>query len=145
VGSLDGRTILLAFNKPVDPSTATDSANYLVSGNPVSLNPTVSSDNRTVVITPDVPVSGAFTVEVPSGGVVRDSTLTIGYVGTITGAVIGADFINDVGTSPGVTDPVLRGSAISTTNNGVDVIAGGSDIFGTADGLFSVARQITGN
>jgi hypothetical protein len=145
VGSLDGRTILLVFNKPVDPTTATDSANYLVSGNPVSLNPTVNPDGRTVLITPDVPVSGSFTVEVPSGSIVLDSTLTVGYVGTITGAVIGVDFVNDVGTSPGVTDPVLRGSAVSSTMNGVDVVAGGSDIFGTADGMFSVARQITGN
>ena len=142
--SLGGNTIAIVFNKPMSPSGATTfEGSYLVNGGvDETLMPTSAvllADGRTVILTLNTRIRGAFQIDAYDMTDVRQTVMVncTGY-----GTVLEADFVNNVGS---VTDPLIPGSVTSYTNNALDVTVGGSDIFGTADGEYFVARNITGN
>jgi hypothetical protein len=145
-GSLGGTNVVLTFNKPLKPDSGGEPSNYFINGEPGTvLTAAIQPDGRTVWLRfafPLTSISGPFTVTASD---IYESQNNFGYSGTVAGTVLAADFNNDLGNNPGVTDPVLRGSAISLTNAGLDVVAGGGDFWTTSDRGYYVARQITGN
>lgn len=153
IGSLDGRTIRVTFNRPVDPGYATDTANFLLNyGGIALLSAATMVDERTVLHVPEYPLSPAGNAYLLSIGAYAS-----GYLPDITGSfacdqevefeVVGATYVNDIGVNPGVTDPTIAAitDGWSTTSNSVDVIAAGSDILNLGDGMFYVGREVLGN
>jgi len=157
VGTLDGYTVRVVFNRPVDTTygTATDPGVYTFNNGMVGVlgTPTLLADGRTILLTVDTspggnngPLVGPFSVET-WGGPVYDSTGTMGDYEQFFGSSFGATFINNIGNNPGMTngDPFLLGSAWSDMAGGVDMNAGGSDFWNAGDGGYYVAKQVTGN
>jgi hypothetical protein len=137
--SLDGNTIGLAFNEPIDLGTGGEASNYQVNNGNVTVVSAVirtNIDPRTVILTLLSPVAGPFTVDVfsiydkacnPNFG---DSS-TAGSVQNLTGLDIGA--------------PLGAGSSFTATNGEIDVVAGGADIWGTSDQGHLTIGQRTGD
>ena len=145
VGSLDGNSVVVVFDRPVNGSgdySAADAANYTFNGDLEVNSAVVRPDGRSVVVVPGSPLSGGFTLEVRD---VNDLSGGLTCNTIVSGTVLAPAFFNDVGATPGTGDPLLRGSALSTTNNGMDVVAGGSDIWSTNDGLYYIAWPLTGD
>jgi hypothetical protein len=144
--------VVVVFDRPVDLGSAQEPLNYTFNDGAVNVvgSPAVQADGRTVVMAVDAVLAGQFTIDIGGVGMnfgapIDDVIFTVNYSGTVTGTVLSFDFVNDVGSAPGTTDPLLRGSFVTTTNKGLDVTAGGTDIFGTADGEYFVARNVTGD
>ena len=126
----------ITFDRPVDPTTATNPANYTVTGATVE-SVTIFEGQYVALQLAGVP--GAFTVTVTgvkdlAGNPVTGTVSTIGPVSELISA--------DIGT-PGV-DPVQPGFAASLGNGGYLVGAGGSDIYNDTDGFHFVYREFSG-
>ena len=149
VGSLDGDSVVVVFDKLLDPVSARNRSFYLLNGTDVPYAVTLRPDGRSVLLTGITKLFGTFNLDI---GDVHDGTygvwdLHLNYlVGTsVSGVALNPAFATDVGAGPGVTDPVLFGSAVSIVSNGVDVVAGGSDIWNAVDGMYYVAWPLTGD
>jgi len=141
--SLGGTSIGICYSEPVDPNSAADPSNYFINGDP-SFTPIAAVvrtniDPRTVILTlsgPGVPISGTFTVENLGVGDLAASQ-NFG-ISSVTGAVQNLVPM-DVGAPPGV------GSTFSCTNNEMDIVAGGADIWGASDQGHMVLGTRSGN
>jgi hypothetical protein len=137
VGSLDGFYVGVCFDEEVDVVSAGDSANYIINdGNgSFAVNPVVfRDDNRTVILTLAVQISGPFTVTADS---VRDLK---GNGGTSSGT-------NEVlGLTPAdLGAPALAGSAFTCDGTKIEIVGGGADVWGTADQFQFVSKPVTGD
>ncbi len=145
VGSVDGTTVGLLFNQPVDPATAADPANYTIDGTPAVAARVYRSslgisgpDGIYVVVTPASVLSAPYTVVV--GASVKD--IGGGFIGganTASGSIanlIGFD-VNPF------TSPV--GEQYSFAANQFIISGGGADIFGAGDGFHYVYTTKTGD
>ena len=159
IGSLDGIHFTLVYDQMVDPDTATRGSWYIFrdsAGSPVDLAdftaPVLQSDGRTVTFILQKRIQGPFSVDI---GDVNDYTYAIlplgrsdyGVIGNLPSHVAPADYANDIGSNPGVTDPILRGSVlpVTPTKDGYTVTAGGTGITNTADGMYFVGWQMWGD
>jgi hypothetical protein len=144
-GSVDGSTVGLTFNQPVDPVTAANPANYLING----VAPGEARVHRTslgamgpegvyVLLSPSSVLAGSFTVSV--SGVLDLSGGAIGGANSATGTVAG---LTGYDVNPMVTGPI--GENYSFGPNQYIVTGGGADISGGADGFRFVYKQITGD
>lgn len=137
VGSLDGNTIGARFNKPVDLGTAQEEGNWSINLGAITVtDATVRTnvDPRTVVLTLQFPVTGDFTVDALSIGD-QSANLNIGDTYGIVGSVQGLTGL-DLG------GPLAAGSSFTSTNGEISVVAGGADIWGTADqGHFTLGQR----
>ncbi len=142
VASVDATNLVITFDKPVDPVSAATLANYAITNSDgsqvLSGTPVVLSDGRRVALTVTSRLTPKFIVAI-SG--VNDVRLGYNVTGIYSGTSFNLDFLGDVGNG---IDPTNRGSILGN-GNGADVVAGGSDIFGTADGMFYAGKWITGN
>ena len=171
LGSLDGNSVVVVYNKPVDPITAMTKTYYALNGSDVPNTVTLLADGRSVLLTNINTLSGAFTLNIGNAadwfefgfGAVLDATGTQPYFGSLTGQVVAPNFVGEVGTTPGVVggNPRLLGSAVSLMAQGVDMVAGGAGIGGvpttnetlhgaggigsTNDGFGFTAWQVSGN
>jgi|GEM_PF-6802498 len=144
VGSVDGTTVGVLFNQPVDPLTAENPANYSING----VAPTHARVYRTslgplgpegiyVVLTPASVLSGSFTVTVSgvqdlSGGTIGSTNSAVGTVAGLTGVDV------NPATAP-------AGENYSFGPGQFIVKGGGADIWGLADQFRFVYRQVTGD
>jgi hypothetical protein len=125
--SLDGNTIGLLFNEPVEVGIANEAGNYNVNGGVItvlSAQVRTNIDPRTVVLTLQTPVTGTFEVEALD---MQDLASTPNFGSSMTsGSVMGL-------TPQDVGGPLGAGSSFTATNGQVDIVAGGADIWGNAD------------
>src|SRR6185369_12265949 len=93
VGSIDGFSVGLRFNQPVDPVTAAIVSNYSINGGP-AYQVTVRPDNQSILLTPSPSFSGSFSVTVTGVKDVNGVAITgpgataSGYVAGLIGADI---------------------------------------------------------
>ena len=143
VGSVDGGSIGVQFNQPVDRTTAENAANYLINGQPaqgarvftssVDLNPT------RVIITPcNGALTGPYTVTVQN--VLDLSGNPVGGVNSANGRVEG---FAGVDINPLVVQP--GGYQNSFAPGQFEISGAGVDIFTSPDSLRYVYRQQTGD
>ncbi len=140
VSSLDGNRIGARFNVPVDLGTAGEEGNWQINGGAITvLEATVRTnvDPRTVELLLQFPVTGDFTVDALSIGS-QAATLNIGDSYGVVGGVQGFTAL-DVG------GPLQAGSSFTSTNGEISVVAGGADIWGTADQGHITVGQRSGN
>ena len=126
-------TIGLRFDKPMDPLTVTNPANYTLS----------NGAQVTQAVLRDDGVSAALSV---SSFAVTNTTVTVSNLKDWAGnglgqnnratVVVSSMESSDMGT-PG-RDPAQPGSAFTAVPGDVDVTAGGSDIWNASDGLYYV-------
>jgi hypothetical protein len=152
VGALNSTSVGILFSEPLNAASATATANYSINGGAAGAgiaSATLRADGLSVELVLSTPLPPCVPFTVSATGVLdacpaRNSAPTIG-----TGTVIGLTSAR-VGT-PG--DPAAAGSAVSLADDSVEIIAGGSDIWGTADhgqyayapatGDFDVRVQVT--
>jgi hypothetical protein len=118
VVSYDGASIGLTFNKTLNPATVTNTANYRLGGVAIT-NVALMADGQTLILYPQRPVAGDFTVTVND---VKDLSLNpISVDSKISGAVL------DLKTAV-MGDAAHQPSSIVYNGNTAMVVAGGSDI-----------------
>jgi hypothetical protein len=137
--SYDGLTVGIEFNEIVDPLTATNPANYTIAGTTVT-NVTLGADGRSVVLWLSASISGPFGVAV-SGVTDTASASNIIPSGSSAGNSVGAEQLITIG------DGSLQPASATYAGNTGTITGGGSDIFGTADGLAYAVMpiQVTGD
>ena len=149
-GCLDSTHILVRFNERVLPQYAGDVFNWQVNGGAAIINSATLRTNLVagverdyldqVILTLATPISGAFWVD--AYGQYDWAVSMNSGDSTITGTVLAFN-TQDVGI--GGSDPLAPGSAYPLIANGLDILAGGSDIWNAADGMYYVYRPISGN
>lgn len=144
-GSVDGTTVGVQFNQPVQPASAENVANYTINGvNPVQARVYRSSlgalgpEGIYVVLTPASVLSGSFTVA--ASGVLDLSGGVVGGANTATGSVAG---LTGFDVNPLVTGP--PGENYSFGPGQFIITGGGPDIAGVADGFRFVYTTRTGD
>ena len=143
VNTLDGSTIGVYFDQPVDPGSASLTANYQVYGKGVSgsinvTNAVLQSDGQTVALYLDSPVGEFYAVAVSNvfnsfGDIIFDATAT-GYPSDFASTNLGT-----------VSDPDPAGSVIVALRNTFTVTASGSGIGGTNDHCQFVYQPVIGD
>ena len=126
-GSLGGVTIGLRYNEPVLTAYGDEPGNYVINGGsgPVVVAAVIrASDPSTVLLTLDGPIFGDFTVEAfniadRSVNFNQADSTAVGTVRNLVGLDIGG--------------PLAVGSSFSSSYDNIDVVAGGADIWNTAD------------
>ena len=147
VGSLDGRQIGVVFDEVVDPLSATDPGNWTINNYQVGVvgSPVLRPDGKTVLLTLDTQVSSGYAVE----ALVYDIASDGGNFGDsfANGVVLmPASGHQDIGIAPGLADPLYPGSVfVGSTNNLIEVYAGGTDIWNTNDGLHYIYVPLAGD
>ncbi len=144
-GSVDGTTVGIKFNQPVNVASAENPANYSINGVApsnarvfrTSLSP-LGPEGIYVVLTPATALSGSFTVTV--SGVTDLGGGSIGAANSAAGSVVG---LTGVDINPGATAPA--GENYSFGPGLFHVMGGGADIFGSADQFRYVYTQKSGD
>jgi len=139
--SPNGLNVSIKFSEELDPTSVTESLNYIINDgaisaqNPVSLRP----DGRSIQLTLDTPITGPLKLSVESVRDLAGNTIAFNeQFGSVTNFNTG-----DVGT-PGV-DPIAAGSTFSADNAEYEIIAGGTDIWGNGDQGHLALQSRTGN
>ncbi len=127
----------VTFDRPVDPATATNTANYTVTGATVE-GATLFEGKYVALQLAGIPSAG-FTITVKGvidlvGNVINGTVSATGQLGELASA--------DIGT-PGV-DPLQPGFAAALGNDGYLVGGGGSDIYGNTDGFHFLYTPFSG-
>lgn len=140
VGSMDGLQVGVCFSEVIDPNgDSTDPFNYQVEAGGVGVavsTVTIRPDGRSAVLRLAPPaISGPFTVTVSAVIDLAGNTITPAPVSSAVVGLTGAE----LGTN-------LRVGEHWTCDPDIfDVIAGGADIFGTADTGHFASRSVTGD
>jgi hypothetical protein len=126
------------FSKPMDATSATDPANYLVNGAAPSAVRLLGRESNIVELT----AAGSLTA----------ASVEVSNVQDIPGNVIEATtveaFVTDMVATElyrSATDPILPGSAVCFGDGGFYVEAGGSDIWGNSDAGHYIYMPWTGS
>ncbi len=161
-GSVDGTTVGLRFDQPVDKISAETAANYTINGVPAlsarlrifnPLNPMqqLRTNATEVVLIPASPVSGSFTVAVSSVTSISGTPLSVNNtaIGVPLG-LINLDVDQNVsrfsrGEANAAQQGTLPGETYSFAPGQAELVSGGNDIFGNFDGFRFVYKQITGD
>jgi hypothetical protein len=118
VANYDGTSVGVEYNKPMDPASVTNAANYNVSGTAVT-NVTLSEDRQSIVLKLESQITNQFVVTVSN---VKDFSLnTIAKESKAAGIVLNLQLmtIGDAATMP---------YSASYNGNIITTVAGGSDI-----------------
>jgi hypothetical protein len=145
VGSVDGTTVGVLFNQPVQQASAENAANYSINGvnalqarlYRTSVGPQ-GTDGIYVVLTPATVLSAPYTVTVQNVQDLSGNAIAIGN--TATGRVenlTGFD-VNPLSTAP-------SGENYSFAMGQFIITGGGADIFGAGDGFRYVYTTRTGD
>lgn len=121
VNSYDGLSVGVRFNELLDPTSSANAANYAVTGGTVS-SALLTGDGKTVVLTLNSAISGQFVVTVNNVKDLAGNTITNNS--KATNIVLNLQFA-DFSTF----------QSVSATYTGfiASIVAGGSDIWDTAD------------
>lgn len=151
VGTLDGKTIGVKFSEPVNSVSATQLANYTVSGvTVVAAAPGISPN--TVYLKVAGLVSASFTVTV--SGVVDEAGNAVAAGSSAAGkisnwAVTDVGYIQNPANRPTLgDDPYLTGQAVavsSDTNPEIEIVGGGSNAYNPGDFITYVYKSYPGD
>ena len=154
VGSVDGGSIGVRFNQPVDKTSAQNPANYSVNGTPAIAAQLLSGNSvqqyRTngteLLLVPASPVSGSFTVTASGVSSVSGDVISSPN-DTATGVAAGLSPIDIDPQSIGMNLAIstIPGYSYSFAPGQFTIIAAGHDIFGAFDGFRFTYKQITGD
>ena len=136
VGAINGG-IGITFNGPVTLATATNIANYAVSGATIT-EATLFGGNY-VALTLSAALTNDFTLTVnniatPGGDIIPSEVTITGQVSDLTSVDVG---------EPGV-NPAQPGYAVALGDGGYIVAGGGNDIYNNADAFRFVYKEFTG-
>ncbi len=144
-GSVDGTTVGVMFNQPVDLVTAVNPANYLINGvAPVGARiyrtslGAMGPEGIYVILTPASVVSGAFTVT--ASGV---TDLSGGALGGASSASSTVDGLTGYDINPGINGPPGVNYSFGTGHYIVE--GNGTDIYSGGDAFRFVYKAITGD
>jgi uncharacterized repeat protein (TIGR01451 family) len=134
--SLNGTNIDVVFNEPLEVTSAQDAYGYTVNeGVPAVLGAVLRDDPRKVTLTLEGPVSGTFTLAASGvydlAGQADFSIVT----GTVSSGFMPFD----------VNSPTAGGSTFAAAADEFDVVAGGNDIWDTADRGHLTLKPVTGD
>lgn len=138
-GSVTGATVDIVFDEAVDTATASDAANYVVSGATVG-TATLRAGGRSVVLTLNAPVAGAFTVTVARVADPRGNAIPT------SGATASGTFMGMTMTAIGTPDP--EGASFALGAQSLEVSGGGLQFplaGGASDQLQFVHKQVNGD
>lgn len=140
VGSVDGFKIGVCFDEILDTNapmpTAIDNANYFVNGAAVSVVGAVfRPDARSVELTLEAAIAGSFTVQIENVQDLAENGLPSAV--TLTGEVFGQ--AQDLGY------PLAAGSHYACASNSMELVGGGTDLWGTYDEGHFAFKMVTGN
>lgn len=139
VGSLDGDTIGVCFDEPLDPATATATANYTVTGAAVG-RVTLRGDGKSVVLYVSPTVAGAFTVTASGVKDVYGNTMTSANDSSTVASHLTSVEIG--GPLPSFT----TAEGVFSCNDGdFDITAGGADVWGNSDQFRFTYQPRTGD
>lgn len=150
VGSTDGTNIVVKFNERLSPQYANEMLNWTVNLGANNLSAIAQRAHTVagvvqlywdqVILTLENPVSGPFTVEAMQ---MHDLAVADNVADSAGAGVVGAFLDQDVGT-PGA-DPAYAGFGYLFGPSSLDVLAGGSDIWASTDGMHFVSRPVAGD
>jgi regulation of enolase protein 1 (concanavalin A-like superfamily) len=131
----DWNSVSITFSEPLDPASKA-AENFTVSGG-LTVNDTIlSSDQSKIVLNLSAPAQ-------------TGATITINNVKDLSGNAIGANTVATVTVLPlkvaDVGDIATPSTVLPISGSDFDVIAGGSDIWASADGFNFVYTQKTGD
>ncbi|MBI5387381.1 MAG: immunoglobulin domain-containing protein [Verrucomicrobia bacterium] len=151
VGSLNGTEVNVVFDEVVDPLNAADPSNYSFNGDTVGVVgiPVLRPDGKTVVLRPDVRLTGEFTMDARNIQDIASGTPNLGDSWAASTVLMPPALNQDVGTNLGdplLADPKYPGSVfVPSSTNLIEVLAGGSDLWNTNDGGHLLYQARTGN
>jgi hypothetical protein len=131
--SYDGLSVGVTFSEILDPPSATNKANYSVTGATIN-DATLSADGKTVVLVLASKAPDSFTVTVSN---VKDPSQNPIVAGsTVQGTVLNMTLAD-----------IATGQEFSATyaGNTATIVAGGADVWGNADAFVYVYFQVTGD
>jgi hypothetical protein len=123
----------LRFNELLDPVIASDPTRYSVSGGVTVQSVQVLPDGKSVAITVDPLTAAQYNIAFTGIADMAGNLAT----NSITGKVATGFVLTDIGT---ITEPTILSA---TDSNGFTVLAGGLDIFGTADSFSYIYKSLT--
>jgi hypothetical protein len=123
----------LRFNELLDPVTASDPARYSISGGVTVQGVQVLPDGKSVAITVDPLTAAQYTLSFTGIADAAGNRTTNSIIGKVASGFV----LEDIGT---ITEPMILSA---TDSNGFSVLAGGLDIFGTADSFSYIHETLT--
>jgi len=151
-GSLGGNTIGILFSdlSGLDPASAAHPANYTVNNGGVGVaSATLEPDGQVVILTLDAPVSGSYTVKIENvadQGFGPNVITPVTLLGTVSAFLMNQDVgVYNTNDPPVMTNPILPGAAFAMSDQAYYVRAGGADIWGNADGMHFLYKEVAGN
>jgi uncharacterized repeat protein (TIGR01451 family) len=144
VGSVEGSSIGLRFDQPVDKTSAEVGANYLVNG-VAAWGASVRDSGSDVLITPAAPITGPFTVVVQNVLSLSGTAIGVGNAASGTVAGLTGYDINPLSVGANGQVSTIPGENHSFAPGAFDIKGGGHDIFGNFDGFRFVYQQRTGD
>jgi hypothetical protein len=138
-------TVGVLFDEVVESTGATTIANYTVSGATVT-SATLLPGGKAVALALNTAVVSGATVKVAGvkdlvANALATATVNVGF-NELTAKDVGT--VNATNSAL-FSDPIYVGSTIALGNGAFEVKAGGSDIFGNADGFHFAYKEVTGN
>ncbi len=142
-GAMPGASAVgLLFDEVLDRATATNAANYTVSGANIT-NVMLGTYAQYVLLSLDKPVAAGATAKVSAvndlaGNVLASATVPIGF-----GSLSEMDIMNTAATSP--IDPQVPGATYPAGPNAFIMKAGGSDFWNAQDAGHFLYQPVTGD
>lgn len=134
-GSVDGNVVGIRFNESMDPGSALTPSNYLINGVPGSVTfAQFGADQSTVYLTLVSAVTANFTVTINN---LQDLAGNTRASSTLNGVFMGLT-AQDIGIP-------LPGSSRTTDGNTIEIVGGGTDIWGNFDDCQFAYKQWTGD
>src|SRR5205823_7124419 len=125
----------VTYRKALNATTATNPANYTVSGGLTVTEADLGSDQKTVGLQLSGPIN------------ITSTTLTVNNVSDLSGNVIASNTtiaVSDAGFISSDVGDASQGVVVPFSTGDFTVLAGGRDIWGTDDSFNFVYKQRTG-
>jgi len=132
--SLDGRTVGVRFNERLDPNSATNPANYRVSGGAVVSKATLRPDGSSMELVVSGLAGPSYTLTVNGVQDLSHNAATRSVDGLVQGLI-----------SEAIGQPVQAGSTFSCAPGSIEVKAGAGNIWTNADAFHFVRHVRTGD
>jgi hypothetical protein len=149
-GSLYGsRDLFIKFSKPLNSGTATTAGNFTITGGRGTItNVAYRADSRIVRVTYSLPMVAPWKVAAPKVADLAGNLCTNFVMSTnirMKDADMGSVTTNADTGVVSFTDPVQAGMSWIYSDTDFEMEAGGSDIYGNADGFHFTYQELTGD
>jgi hypothetical protein len=145
---LGATEVCVMFNEKVDPASATNTQNYCIgSGTSFIYRVGLLSDGTSAVLSVDRPQTNRIAVFVQNIKNLNGDSMSLCHWTLCSLPILNALDVGTKNNSGKFIDPLVPGHAIPLTPKGkaIEVTAGGSGIWGNADGFHFVYLPVTGD